>query len=107
MVNVHQLSADANTIRAKGATMNRDTTIYLDCTPKESLEEFGKRFYGRDVNPTTLARSVWNRYLVGYISPQGLDGDGKLVLFGYTDYPYDAKIKNYSETLKAIKLGEI
>lgn len=86
--------------------MNRDTTIYLDCTPRESLEEFGKRFYGCDVNPTNLARSVWNWYLVGYISPQQIDGDGKLVLFGFTDYP-GAKIKNYSETLKAVKLGAI
>lgn len=59
MVNVHQLSADADTIRVKGATMNRDTTIYLDCEPKESLEEFGKRFYRRNITPTNLASYVW------------------------------------------------
>lgn len=87
--------------------MNRNTTISLDCTPRESLEEFGKRFYGCDVSPTNLARCVWNRYLVGYITPQGIDGDGKLVLFGFTDIPFGIKIKNYSDTLKAIKLGEI
>lgn len=107
MASVHQLSADANTIRVKGVTMNRDTTIYLDCKPKESLEEFGKRFYGCDVNPTNLAEAVWNSYLVGYISPQHIDGDGKLVLFGFTDVPFGTVIKNYSETLKAVNLGEI
>ena len=107
MASVHQLSADVNIIRVKGVTMNIDTTIYLDCTPRERLEEFGKRFYGCDVNPTNLARSVWNRYLVGYIAPQGIDGDGKLALFGFTDTPFGIKIKNYSETLKAVKLGAI
>lgn len=107
MVSVHQLSVNVDTISVKGVTMNRDTTIYLDCTPRESLEEFGKRFYGRDVNPTTLAKAVWNCYLVGYISPQGIDGDGKLVLYGFTDTPFGIKIKNYSDTLKAIKLGAI
>lgn len=108
MVNVHQLSADANTIRVKGVTMNRDVTIYLDCTPKESLEEFGKRYYRCDINPTNLANHIWNWDKVGYISPQCIDDDGKLVLFGFTDMPpLYTGIKNYSETLKAVNLGEI
>ena len=107
VASVHQLSADVNTIRVEGVTMNRDITIYLDCTPRERFEEFAKRFYGCDVNPTNLAKAVWNRYLVGYIAPQGIDGNGKLVLFGFTDIPPFDTIKNYSETFKAIKLGAI
>lgn len=78
MVSVHQLSVDANTIRTKGATMNERVTIYLDCAPKESLEEFGKRFYRCNINPTNLARCVWNVFKKGYIYPQGIYGDSIL-----------------------------
>ena len=87
--------------------MNRDTTIYLDCTPKESLEEFGKRFYRCNINPTNLVSYIWRIERKGYICPQRIDEDGNLVLFGFTDTSFGTKIKNYSETLKAIKLGEI
>lgn len=108
MANVHQLSADDNTIRVKGATMNERVTIYIDCEPRESLEEFGKRFYRCDVNPTNLANHVWKWDCVGYICPQRIDEDGRLVLFGFTDMPpLYTGIKNYSETLKSVNLGEI
>ena len=107
MASVHQLSAGANTIRVKGATMNEDVTIYIDCEPRERLEEFGKRFYRHNINPTNLASYVWGYAQKGYISPQHIDEDGYLVLYGFTEVPYDICIKNYSETLKAVKLGEI
>lgn len=88
--------------------MNGDTTIYLDCEPKESLEEFGKRFYRCNINPTNLASYVWGFDKKGYICPQHVDEDGNLILYGFTDMPpLYTGIKNYSETLKAIKLGEI
>lgn len=87
--------------------MNRDVTIYLDCEPKESLEEFGKRFYRRNINPTNLASYVWGFDKKGYISPHRIDEDGKLILFGFTDMPFGIQIKKYSETLKAVNLGEI
>lgn len=107
MVNVHQLSADANTIRVEGVTMNRDVAIYLDCEPRERLEEFCKRFYRRNIIPTNLASYVWEFDKKGFIYPHRIDGDGYLVLYGFTDTPFGRVIKNYSETLKAIKLGEI
>lgn len=44
----------------------------------------------------------------GYICPQHVDEDGNLILYGFTDMPpLYTGIKNYSETLKAVKLGEI
>ena len=87
--------------------MNERITIYLDCEPRERLEEFCKRFYRRDINPTNLANCVWKFHKKGYICPQGTDGNGKLVLYGFTDVEFDGCIKNYSETLKAVNLGEI
>lgn len=107
MVSIHQLSVDANTIRTKGATMNERVTIYLDCEPRERLEEFCKRFYRRNTIPTNLASYVWGFEQKGYICPKHIDEDGYLVLYGFTDTPFGTNIKNYSETLKAVNLGEI
>lgn len=87
--------------------MNRDVTIYLDCTPRERLEEFCKRFYRRNIIPTNLASYVWGFDKKGFIYPHHIDEDGNLVLYGFTDMPFVTNIKNYSETLKAVKLGEI
>lgn len=87
--------------------MNERISIYLDCLPKESLEEFCKRFYRCDISPTTLAKAVWNVFKKGYICPQDTYDNGKLVLFGFTDTPLAICIKKYSDTFKAVNLGEI
>lgn len=87
--------------------MNEDVTIRIDCEPRERLDEFCKRFYRRNIIPTNLASYVWGFDKKGYISPQSINEDGYLVLYGFTDVPFGICIKNYSETLKAVNLGEI
>lgn len=86
----------------------KDEAVLIDVLSDESLRNFIKRWWGRDIPHTTYASECFSRKNKGIVLTK--DSTGHDYIYGWEDtreLTSYTRIINYSNTLDILEIGEL